>query len=233
MSAPLAVPAMNRHTATVIFLHGLGDQGAGWIDLAVTWRRRRKFTETKFIFPNAPSIAITINGGMRMPGWYDLKALDDFSVDEDEAGMLRSRNTVHRLIEAEIAAGIPADRIVIGGFSQGGAMSLLSGVTCQHKLGGIVSLSGYMLLKTKFKDLIPENAPNKETEIFMGHGDKDPLVLPEWGQLSAEQLGEMGYKVDLKMYPGLAHSADPQEIDDFEDYLHVWIPDLDDETPAQ
>ncbi|KFY34256.1 hypothetical protein V495_08187 [Pseudogymnoascus sp. VKM F-4514 (FW-929)] len=239
MSAPLAVPAMNRHTATVIFLHGLGDQGAGWIDLAVNWRRRQKFTETKFIFPNAPSIPITLNGGMRMPGWYDIvrarnttKAIDDFSTEEDEAGIMRSRTTVHRLIDAEIAAGISSERIIIGGFSQGGAMSLLSGATCEHKLGGIVALSGYMLLKNKFKDLVPEGNPNKDTDIFMGHGDQDPLVLTEWGRMTAAKMSELGWKVDLKIYPGLKHSAAPKEIDDFEDYLHVWIPDLE-EGPAQ
>ncbi|KFY68030.1 hypothetical protein V497_00068 [Pseudogymnoascus sp. VKM F-4516 (FW-969)] len=238
MSAPLAVPAMNRHTATVIFLHGLGDQGAGWIDLAVNWRRRQKFTETKFIFPNAPSIPITLNGGMRMPGWYDIvrarnttKAIDDFSTEEDEAGIMRSRTTVHRLIDAEIAAGISSERIIIGGFSQGGAMSLLSGATCEHKLGGIVALSGYMLLKNKFKDLVPEGNPNKDTDIFMGHGDQDPLVLTEWGRMTAAKMSELGWKVDLKIYPGLKHSAAPKEIDDFEDYLHVWIPDLE-EGPA-
>ncbi|KAL5353203.1 hypothetical protein ACLOAV_001236 [Pseudogymnoascus australis] len=238
MSAPLAVPAMNRHTATVIFLHGLGDQGAGWIDLAVNWRRRQKFTETKFIFPNAPSIPITLNGGMRMPGWYDIvrarntKAIDDFSTEEDEAGIMRSRTTIHRLIDAEIASGIPSERIIIGGFSQGGAMSLLSGATCEHKLGGIVALSGYMLLKNKFKDLVPEGSPNKDTDIFMGHGDQDPLVLTEWGRMTAAKMSELGWKVDLKIYPGLKHSAAPKEIDDFEDYLHVWIPDLE-EGPAQ
>lgn len=129
------------------------------------------------------------------------KAIDDFSAEEDEAGILRSRSTVHRLIDAEIAAGIPSERIIIGGFSQGGAMSLISGATCEHKLGGIVALSSYMLLKNKFKDLVPEGNPNKDTDIFMGHGDQDPLVLTEWGRMTAAKMSEMGWKVDLKIYP--------------------------------
>lgn len=129
------------------------------------------------------------------------KAIDDFSTEEDEAGIMRSRTTIHRLIDAEIASGISSERIIIGGFSQGGAMSLLSGATCEHKLGGIVALSGYMLLKNKFKDLVPEGNANKDTEIFMGHGDQDPLVLTEWGRMTAAKMSELGWKVDLKVYP--------------------------------
>lgn len=113
---------------------------------------------------------------------------------------MRSCSTVHRLIDAEIAAGIPSERIVLGGFCQGAALSILAGTTCKHKLGGIVGLSGYMLLKDKFKDLVRENNPNKDIEIFMGLADIDPLMLPEWGRWTAEKLKVLGWNVDMKFY---------------------------------
>ncbi|KUJ23243.1 putative acyl-protein thioesterase 1, partial [Mollisia scopiformis] len=223
----LMIPAVKKHTATVIMAHGLGDSGAGWVSLAENWRRRSKFDEVKFIFPNAPTIPITVNMGMRMPGWYDIvrtrpAALDfaDLQAGQDEVGILRSRDYFQSLIKTEIDAGIPSDRIVIGGFSQGGAMSIFSGITSQTKLGGIFGLSCYLLLHSKFKELVPADGPNRETPIFMGHGDSDPLVRPQFGQMTAHFLKQEGFKVDLKMYRGLEHSATPEEIDDVERYLN-------------
>lgn len=166
------------------------------------WRREKKFDEVKFIFPNAPNIPITVNGGMRMPGWYDISDFDKLADrSEDEAGILRSRTTLHTLINDEIQAGIPANRVVIGGFSQGGAMALLSGLTYEKKLGGIFGLSCYMLLSKKLQGMVPADNPNKETKIFLGHGDSDPLVLPEWANMTASKLKEFGYDVSLKLYP--------------------------------
>jgi len=109
-------------------------------------------------------------------------------------------------------------------------MSIFSGITAPTKLGGIFGLSCYLLLHTKVKELIPVENPNKETPVFMGHGDSDPLVRPDWGRMTAKALRELGYKVELKMYKGLEHSADPEEIDDVEKYLNERIPALGD-TP--
>lgn len=113
---------------------------------------------------------------------------------------MRSRDYLNGLIQKEIAAGVPSERIVLGGFSQGGAMSLFAGVTSPVKLGGIIGLSSYLLLPEKIKNLIPEGNPNKDTPIFMGHGSADPLVLPQSGMKTASVLEEMGHKVDFKMY---------------------------------
>ncbi|PNS14071.1 hypothetical protein CAC42_6584 [Sphaceloma murrayae] len=227
MSGPAAliVPAIKRHTSTVIVAHGLGDSGAGWSFLSDTWRDKNKFPETKFIFPNAPTIPITINMGMRMPGWYDIVSFDALQESEDETGINRSRDYFHSLIAKEIENGIPADRIVLGGFSQGGAMSLISGITCPTKIGGIFGLSSYLLLKNKVKDMVPKENPNKDTPIFMGHGDMDPIVRYEWGQQTAAKLKEWGWVVDFRTYGGLPHSAAPEEIDDLEKYLKARIPD--------
>lgn len=226
-SAALVVPALTKHTSTVIVAHGLGDSGAGWMFLAENWRRRNAFEETKFIFPNAPNIPITLNMGMRMPGWYDIADLGQLANrSEDEAGIVRSQKVFHTLIEDEINAGIPTERIVLGGFSQGGAMSLMAGVTCPTKLGGIFGLSCYLLLQGKVKDMVPAANPNKATPIFMGHGDADPVVKYAWGKKTAEQLTEWGWDVNFKTYKGLPHSAAPEEIDDLETYLNGRIPPL-------
>lgn len=99
-----------------------------------------------------------------------------------------------------MAKGIPTDRIVLGGFSQGGGMSIFSGLTAPFKLGGIVGLSSWLLLSHKLKEFIPEANPNKETPIFMGHGDADQMVLYEWGLATEKKLKEFGYDVKLETY---------------------------------
>ncbi len=120
--------------------------------------------------------------------------------------------------------GIPSDRIILGGFSQGGAISLFAGITCPQKLAGIVGLSSYLLMEGKVKEYVPTENPNKETPIFMGHGAVDPLVKYQWGKQTADVLKGWGWSVDLKTYPDLAHSADPKEIDDLEAYIQQRLP---------
>ena len=107
-------------------------------------------------------------------------------------------------------------------------MAIFSGITAPKKLGGIFGLSCYLLMHTKFKESLPADNPNQDTPIFMGHGDSDPLVRPQWGQKTKDTLVEEGWKVDLKFYKGLQHSADPEEIDDVEKYLSERIPPLGD-----
>lgn len=120
--------------------------------------------------------------------------------------------------------GISSNRIILGGFSQGGAMSLFAGITCPDKLAGIVGLSSYLLMEGKVKEYVPSENPNKETPIFMGHGAIDPLVKYQWGQKTAEILNGWGWSVDFKTYPKLEHSADPKEIDDLEAYIQQRLP---------
>ena len=202
--------------------------------LADQFRQQNKFPEVKFVFPNAPSIPITLNMGMRMPGWYDIADLGDIAGrSEDETGILRSQKVFHSLIADEIKTGIPTERIVLGGFSQGGAMSLMAGLTCETKLGGIFGLSCYLLLREKLQSLIPAENPNKATPIFMGHGDMDPVVQNKWGKMTADKLKEWGWNVDFRTYPGLPHSASPQELDDLEKYLNDRIPPLGDKAESK
>ncbi|ESZ92397.1 putative Acyl-protein thioesterase 1 [Sclerotinia borealis F-4128] len=226
----LTIPAVTKHTATVIMAHGLGDSGAGWISLAENWRRRQKFQEVKFIFPNAPPIPISVNFGISMPGWYDITTFSDLQAGQDETGIRRSQAYFHSLIKSEIEdSKIPSNRIVVGGFSQGGAMAIFSGITCPTQLGGIFGMSSYLLLHNKLQEFVgADGGSNKQTKIWMGHGDCDPLVKPEWGIKTAEVLRGEGYAVQLKMYPGLEHSADVLEIEDLELYLKDRIPPIGD-----
>ncbi|KAL9126013.1 MAG: hypothetical protein Q9217_004864 [Psora testacea] len=210
--APLVVPALSKHTATVIWAHGLGDSGAGWMPIVENWRLRRRFPECKFILPNAPEIPITV------------RTFDSLAQAHDQPGILRSRDYFNSLIDAEVNQGIASTRIVIGGFSQGGAIALFTGITCAHKLGGIVGLSSYLLLHDNIKEYATTEASNKEMPIHMGHGDSDPLVQYQWGLQTEEALKEMGWKVNFRTYKGLAHSADPKEIDDLEKYLEERLP---------
>ena len=108
-----------------------------------------------------------------------------------------------------------------GGFSQGGAISIFTGITSAHKLAGIFGLSSYLLLPDLIKEKVKKDSPNIQTPVFMGHGDSDPLVLPEWGQRTKSVLEEMGCSVDFRTYRGLVHSADPRELDDLEAFLRA------------
>ncbi|RSM06857.1 Acyl-protein thioesterase 1 [Fusarium oligoseptatum] len=226
--APLVFPAASRHTATVIFVHGLGDTGHGWASAVENWRRRSRLDEVKFILPHAPQIPISVNMGMRMPGWFDVKQLggdvNTLVRNEDTEGIKRSQQYFHNLIQEEIDAGIPSERIVLGGFSQGGAMSLLAGLTCKNKLGGIIGLSSWLLLSQSFAGIVSPTDANRQTPVKMFHGDADPIVNVHRGKLSVDLLKELGYDVTWKTYPGMGHSACLEELDEVEAFLRQQLP---------
>ena len=147
----LKVAPKDAHTATVIFLHGLGDSGHGWLPVAKQLWAVPGLSHVKWILPHAPSIPITLNGGMRMPGWFDLSTLDKLAdpTAEDEAGLRRAVEAVDKLVQAEVDAGTPEGRIVLGGFSQGGAVALLTAISGRRKLAGVVALSTWVPLSHK------------------------------------------------------------------------------------
>ena len=144
----------------------------------------------------------------------------------DEPGILRSRTLLTKFITEEAEAGVPSERVVLGGFSQGGAMSLFTGVTTPQKLAGVFGLSCYLVLGNKIKDYAEESkGANKDTRIFMGHGDADEVVKHKWGEQSAEALRkELGHKVEFRTYPNLPHSADLEEIEDLERFIQKCLP---------
>ncbi|KNE56593.1 hypothetical protein AMAG_02387 [Allomyces macrogynus ATCC 38327] len=213
--------AKAKHTASVIFLHGLGDSGAGWAGIAPMLANA--LPHVKWVFPNAPVQPVTLNMGMRMPSWYDIYSLDREQAKQDEKGMLESAGKIQDLINNEVEKhGIPTDRIVVGGFSQGSAISLLTLVTSPVKLAAIVALSGYLPLTPKFDEL--HKTVNDQTPVWMGHGDSDEVVAYKWGSQSAEFLKEKGYNVDFNTYRWMGHSANDQELMDLTMFLKNVIP---------
>ncbi|QSL64117.1 hypothetical protein MERGE_000272 [Pneumocystis wakefieldiae] len=211
------IPSRAKHTATVIFAHGLGDCGESWKFLGEKLGSCGLFSGIKWIFPNAPSRPVTLNFGMKMPSWYDVRSLDE-TEDDDEENMVKSAAEIQRWVQEEMGMGICSERIVVGGFSQGCVIGLLSGLTFEKKLGGIVGFSGYLPLRKKIHRMVKEC--NSKTPIFMGHGKNDPIVRFEYGRESARILREqLRLNVSWNAYDGLQHSVNEQELKDFS----VWL----------
>lgn len=154
----------------------------------------------------------------------DIISFDTLNRSDDEIGILRSRSYVQSLISEQIKDGIPARRIILGGFSQGGAVSLFSGLTFTERLGGVFGLSCYQLADAKFNSLREETG-NKRPPVFMGHGQIDPLVRCAWGKQTAEGLRKKGFEVNWNEYPGLEHSAAPEEIDQLGSWIEARLAD--------
>lgn len=207
------ISAKAAHTASFIFLHGLGDSGNGWTFLAQEAARLGgKLDHVKFIFPNAPNQPVSLNFGMSMPSWYDIKSLGDIKSEQDEVGVIKSVERLKEVIAEEVAAGIPEDRIVIGGFSQGCAVSLAASCILDKKFAGVVGLSGYLPIQTKIVEL--ESPANRSTPYFLGHGTADGVVAFQYGKLTRDFLTSTLKRenVSWNEYPGMEHSACPEEL---------------------
>ncbi|MEO8346627.1 MAG: alpha/beta fold hydrolase [Betaproteobacteria bacterium] len=193
--------------AAVIWLHGLGDDGNGWSQVVGSLGLPRG-KALRFLFPHAPVMPITINNGMSMRAWYDFKDAD-FSSRADLTGVRKSQAQIEALIAREVQRGIAARRIVLAGFSQGGAMALYAGLRHPARLAGIVALSTYVI---DGPGLATEAAPaNRDVPIFMAHGTQDPVVHFAWAEMSRQALLAGGWKVDWRTYP-MAHAAVLEEI---------------------
>ena len=198
-------------SATVIWLHGLGADGFDFQPI-VPQLGLPKDLSVRFIFPHAPTMPVTMNGGYIMPAWYDLYSLNVRNPDtdpQDEQGIKRSAAAIRRLIQQENARGVSNDNIILVGFSQGGAMSLYTGLTMDKPLAGIMALSCYLPLHTTIEQDINPNT--KTTPIFMAHGRQDPVVLHEYGKASAEFLQQLGYTVAWHEYD-MEHTVCPDEV---------------------
>ncbi|MBC7573005.1 MAG: alpha/beta hydrolase [Herminiimonas sp.] len=196
-------------TIAVIWLHGLGADGNDFVPI-VQEVDLSGCPPIRFIFPHAPVMAVTVNNGNRMRAWYDILGAD-LTRREDEAGLRASQASVAELIAAQNARGIPTERIVLAGFSQGCAMTLQTGLRHPQKLAGLMCLSGYLPLAAM---LDAERSPaNQATPIFMAHGRSDPVVPMARAVASRDLLEECGYAVEWHDYP-MPHSVCPQEIID-------------------
>jgi len=197
----------------VIFLHGLGDTPAGWSDLEAQLPNvRPSLRRVKWAFPAAPTIPISINGGAEMPGWFDLYDWPiKLDAPDDREGVERGVATVRAAIAAFEADGIPADRIVVGGFSQGGAIALNAAYRHPTKLAGCAVLSGWLTLKGDFGADLPVGPGARETPCFWGHGTQDDKVLFPHQKVGVDILKARGVSVNATDYP-VGHTAHPEEL---------------------
>ena len=201
-------------SATIIMLHGLGADGNDFvpfveeIDLA-------SVGPVRWVFPHAPTMPVTINGGYVMRAWYDILGTD-MAKREDETGLRRSMADVRALLDAERARGIASRRIVLAGFSQGSAMTLLTGLRYPERLAGLVGMSGYLPLADA---LGAERAQaNADVPVFLAHGRSDPVVPFAAGTATRDALRSAAYPVEWHDYP-MPHSVCPEEIRDLERWL--------------
>lgn len=210
----VTVEPTSVHKATVIWLHGLGADGHDFEPIVPELKLPAELG-VKFVFPHAPVIPVTINGGYQMRAWYDIRNAD-LSQREDEAGVRQSAKQVEQLINHEIEQGIPADRIILAGFSQGGAIALHLATRLEKKLAGIIALSTYLTVPDKLAD--EKTDANLDTKIFMAHGQQDPVVPMQRGQFSAKVLEENGFKVQWSDYP-MPHAVCLEEIQALGKYI--------------
>jgi phospholipase/carboxylesterase len=201
-----------RHA--IIWLHGLGADGNDFRPI-VPELVDRAWPPLRFVFPHAPVRPVTINGGMRMRAWYDILGTE-IAARQEVAGIRASIAELDALIAREGERGIPPGRVILAGFSQGGAIVLAGGVRHAAKLAGIIGLSTYLPLDGL--TAAERSAANAGLPIFMGHGSYDPVVPEALGRLSRDALSALGYDVEWHTYP-MAHQVSAPEIAD----LRAWI----------
>jgi len=215
----IEVETAQKPNAAVIWLHGLGADGHDF-EPVVPQILRRGERSWRFVFPNAPVRPVTINGGMSMRAWYDIRGLDRTAA-EDAAGFRDTDALIRQLIAKEAARGIPASRVVLAGFSQGGAVALYTTLRYPERLAGAMALSCYLPLA---KSLPAERAAaNDGAPIFMAHGISDPMLPFPMGVQSREFLRSLGYAVEWHQYP-MEHSVCEAEIADIREFLHRVLP---------
>ena len=214
MLEAIEIETGRKPTGAVIWLHGLGADGHDFAPI-VPQLVGPDERPLRFVFPHAPVRPVTVNGGMPMRAWYDILGFDR-GIPQDTDGIRASAAEVAELIHRENQRGIATNRIVLGGFSQGGAISLYAGPRYPEKLAGIMGLSCYMLLE----DLLPAERTrvNYQTPVFLAHGTQDPLVDVRRGTEARQLLEAGGYPVEWHAYP-MPHSVCPQEIDD----IGAWL----------
>ena len=184
-------------SASVIWMHGLGADGHDFEPIVPELNLPASLG-VRFVFPHAPAIPITVNAGMVMPAWYDIQSMD-LAKRHDEGGVRRSGLSIEALIKREVERGIPTERIVLAGFSQGGAMASFVALRYPERLAGLIKLSAYLVCE---ESLDMECSPaNQGLPIFQAHGSQDPMVTPDRGQAARERLEAMGYPLEWHSYP--------------------------------
>lgn len=213
----IIIETREQPDAAIIWLHGLGADGNDFVPIVEQLQLPSHYA-IRFIFPHAPLRPITINQGYQMPGWYDISSMSIIE-QEDEAGIRESSAILKELCEEQEAAGISSQRIVLAGFSQGGAIALHCGCRYPKPLAGIMALSTYLPLPDTLADEISESAG--ETPIFMAHGRQDNVVAYDYGKQSMEQL--QGFDIDVHWHEyDMEHSVCIEEIQ----HIRQWLSEV-------
>jgi phospholipase/carboxylesterase len=197
---------------SVIWLHGLGADGHDFEPIVPELRLPDELP-LRFVFPHAPVRPVTINGGMAMRAWYDIVSLDTEG-RADAEGVRASTDILEALIARENERGIPSGKIVIAGFSMGGAIAINTALHTDHELAGLMALSTYIPLPGE----VDGSSANRELPVFMGHGTYDPMVQHQWGRMAADRLSAAGFSVEWHDYP-MAHAVCAEEID----HIRSWL----------
>ena len=198
----------------VIWMHGLGADGHDF-EPVVPFLGLPDDLSVRFMFPHALRRPITVNGGMVMRAWYDIIEIST-TKGQDEAGIRHSADKIRALIDFEISRGIPADKIVLAGFSQGGAMALHVGLRYPRRLAGIMALSAYLLFPERLEN--ERSQANAETPVFLAHGTQDPMVPFMLGEAARTSLQQGQWPVEWHSYP-IPHSVSQPEIQDIGGWL--------------
>jgi phospholipase/carboxylesterase len=197
---------------SVIWLHGLGADGHDFEPIVPELHLPAELP-LRFVFPHAPVRPVTINGGMAMRAWYDIVSLDAEG-RADAAGVHESTAILEELVAREIERGISADKIVIAGFSMGGAIAINTALHTKENLAGMMALSTYLPLPNE----VEGSEGSRDLPVFMAHGSFDPMLPMQWGKLSAERLSATGFTVEWHEYP-MVHAVSPEEIRDIREWL--------------
>lgn len=200
---------------SVIWMHGLGDHGSSFVPL-VQYFDLSGCPPIRFIFPHAPERTVTANMGYEMRAWFDIYGGFDASDKEDMEGVQESQKLVTQLINQEKERGVPTDKIILAGFSQGCAMALYTALCSPEKLGGVIGLSGYIPLIRQFPD--DRHPANQDTPIFLGHGTHDEVVPFSRAEDARKLLEKLDYKVEWHQYE-ITHTLSMEELTD----IGVWL----------
>lgn len=216
MLTSITINQAAQSSATIIWMHGLGADGHDFEPVV----QMLNLPHIKFILPHAPYRPVTLNNGYEMRAWYDIFGLQSDS-QQDEVGINSMQATINAMIEAEIARGIPSQRILLAGFSQGGAMALHTATRFNQPLAGVLALSTYLPLKNQLKE--KQHTANKPLPIWMAHGRQDSVITLATAQSSRQTLEAAGYAVEWHEYD-MPHSVCEAEIDDIRQFLLRVLP---------
>jgi phospholipase/carboxylesterase len=213
-SDTLVIETGKNPVACIIWAHGLGADKHDFASI-IPMLDLPASLPVRFVFPNAPIRPITVNGGMKMRGWYDIRNMS-INEEEDAEGIRDSAIILSSLVDEQVGLGIPASSVILAGFSQGGAIALHQGLRHQQRLAGIIVLSSYLPLKNTLDAEI--SAHHNEVPVFIGHGNQDPVVPVELGLFTRDLLLKLEMNVQFKMYP-MGHTVSAEEILDVGHWL--------------